>query len=69
MYLFALKRLDVTITTIYLNLVPVVGVASRYLILNENILPIQLFGGSIIILSLLLVNMEPSAERAEVTWK
>ncbi len=58
LYMFALKRLDVAITTIYLNLVPVVGVVCGYLILNERVLPIQLVGGLITLLAIIIVNFE-----------
>lgn len=58
LYGYALKKLDVAITTLYLNLVPVVGVLSGYFILNETILPIQILGGGIIILGIIVVNWE-----------
>lgn len=56
-YVYALKTLDVAITTLYLNLVPIVGVVCGYLILDELILPIQIVGGLIIILGIIIVNM------------
>ena len=56
LYSYALKKLDVAITTLYLNLVPVVGVLSGWCILNEIILPIQLLGGVIIIVGIIIVN-------------
>ncbi|WP_407308211.1 DMT family transporter [Desulfosporosinus sp. SB140] len=58
LYTFALKHLDVTLTTIYLNLIPVVGVLSGYLILNERVLPIQLVGGIITLLAIVIINFE-----------
>lgn len=58
LYVYALKILDVAITTIYLNLVPIVGVIAGSLILNETVLPIQLLGGSIIISAILIINLE-----------
>lgn len=58
LYIFALKRLDVAITTLYLNLTPVVGVISGYLILGETVLPVQLLGGVIIILVIIAINRE-----------
>ncbi|MBP2653758.1 MAG: protein of unknown function transrane [Firmicutes bacterium] len=58
LYLYVLKRLDVTITTLYLNLVPVVGVISGYLILNENVQLIQLAGGVLTIIAIIIVNFE-----------
>lgn len=56
LYSYALKKLDVAITTLYLNLVPVVGVLSGWCILDEIILPIQILGGAIIILGIMIVN-------------
>ena len=56
LYSYALKRLDVTITTLYSNLVPVVGVLGGWCILNEIILPIQVFGGVIIILGITIAS-------------
>ncbi|WIW70897.1 DMT family transporter [Anaerosinus gibii] len=58
LYVYALKILDVTITTIYLSLVPIVGVIAGSLILGETVLPIQLLGGSIIISAILIINLE-----------
>jgi len=58
LYLYVLKHLDVTITTLYLNLVPVVGVVSGYLVLNERVLPIQILGGFITVLAILVVNLD-----------
>jgi len=58
LYIFALKRLDVAITTLYLNLTPVVGVICGYLVLGETVLPVQLLGGVIIIIVIIAINME-----------
>ncbi|AFM40678.1 DMT(drug/metabolite transporter) superfamily permease [Desulfosporosinus acidiphilus SJ4] len=58
LYTYALKRLDVALTTIYLNLIPVVGVLSGYLILRESVLPIQLVGGGITLLAIVIINFE-----------
>lgn len=58
LYIYVLKRLDVAITTLYLNLVPVVGVVGGYLVLNERVLPIQLIGGWITIFAILVVNVD-----------
>jgi drug/metabolite transporter (DMT)-like permease len=63
LYLYVLKRLDVTITTLYLNLVPVVGVVSGYLILNERVQLIQLVGGALTIIAIIIVNFEQSFVR------
>lgn len=58
LYMYALKNLDVAITTIYLNLVPVIGVVSGHFILGENVLPVQMLGGSFTILAILALNFE-----------
>ncbi|MBC2724373.1 MAG: hypothetical protein HGJ97_17210, partial [Desulfosporosinus sp.] len=48
----------IAITTIYLNLIPVVGVLSGYLILKESVLTIQLVGGLLTLLAIVLINFE-----------
>ncbi|MCO1604535.1 DMT family transporter [Desulfosporosinus nitroreducens] len=58
LYGYALKKLDVVITTLYLNLVPIVGVFSGWCILGEIILPVQFWGGVIIILGIVVINWE-----------
>lgn len=66
LYNYALKRLDVAATTVYLNVVPVIGVLAGYLFLRETVLPIQIAGGVIIMLGVIVVNMKgrgkPKAE-------
>jgi len=62
LYIYALDKLDVAVTTIYLNLIPIVGVISGYLFLHETILPIQLLGGAIIVLGILVVNFSQDWE-------
>ena len=57
-YVYALKVLDVAITTLYLNLVPVIGVISGYFILAESILPIQMVGGVVIIFAIVIANLD-----------
>ncbi|EGW41572.1 DMT family transporter [Desulfosporosinus sp. OT] len=63
LYNYALKRLDVALTTIYLNLIPVVGVLSGYLILKERVLAIQLVGGLITLLAIIIINFELGTPR------
>jgi len=57
-YMYVLKQLDVAITTMYLNLVPVVGVISGYFILGERVLPIQIAGGAVTLLAIIVMNWE-----------
>lgn len=68
LYVYALKILDVTVTTIYLNLVPIVGVIAGSLILNETVLPIQLLGGTIIISAILIINLERTFNLWQNQW-
>lgn len=56
LYTYALRRLDVASTTLYLNLVPLIGVAGGYVLLGERILPVQLAGGAVILLGIVAVN-------------
>jgi len=66
LYMYVLKRLGVAITTLYLNLVPVVGVVSGYLVLNEKVLSIQIFGGLITILAIFIVNLDQIIQRRKL---
>lgn len=63
LYIYALKRLEVALTTIYLNLIPIVGVLSGYLILKERVLAIQLVGGLITLLAIAIINFELGTPR------
>ena len=62
LYMYVLKHLDVAITTLYLNLVPVVGVISGYFLLGESVLPIQLAGGALTLLAIIIMNFERSKQ-------
>jgi len=66
LYMYALRRLDVAITTVYLNLVPVVGVVSGYFVLHERVLPIQLAGGLLTFLAIIVVNLDRCKSGEEV---
>ncbi|SMC50688.1 DMT family transporter [Sporomusa malonica] len=65
LYMYALKHLDVAITTLYLNLVPVVGVMGGYFILGESVLPIQLVGGLLTLLAIVIINFERPRQVAQ----
>lgn len=56
LYIYALSKLDVTITTLYLNLMSIIGVLSGHFFLAEAIFPAQILGGIIILLSIILIN-------------
>lgn len=55
-YIYALKILDIALTTLYLNLVPVTGVLTGFLVLGETIYPSQIVGGLLIISAILTAN-------------
>ena len=59
LYIYSLKVLDIALTTLYLNLVPITGVITGYLILDETIYPSQLLGGLLIIGAILTANINP----------
>lgn len=51
----ALRHLDASQAVSFLNLIPVVGVASAALALGETLLPGQLLGGALVLLGVWLV--------------
>jgi drug/metabolite transporter (DMT)-like permease len=59
LYNIALKSLGITVVSVYVNLIPVVGVIGAVLLLSEPLYPIQWMGGIMIVLSLFLVNIKP----------
>lgn len=64
LYIYALSKLDVTITTLYLNLMSIIGVMSGHFFLDEIIFPTQILGGIIILLSIILINFTtPSVKK------
>lgn len=60
LYNIAVKWLGTTITSMFLNLIPVVTIIGGVLVLNEKVSLLQLGGMLLIILSLLIVNWNRS---------
>lgn len=56
LYIYALSKLDVTITTLYLNLMSIIGVLSGHFFLAEIIFPAQIIGGIMILVSIIIIN-------------
>ena len=56
LYNIALKTLGITVVSVYVNLIPVVGVLGSVLILHEPLYPAQWLGGTLIVISLFMVN-------------
>lgn len=59
MYLSALKELGATITNVYINLMPFVGVLAAYIVLKETLYPLQIVGGIIIVIGISLASIKP----------
>jgi len=66
LYMYVLKHLDVAITTIYLNVVPIIGVAGGHFFLNETVFPIQIVGGLLTILAILVVNIDTVMQKRSI---
>ncbi len=56
MFLYAIRKLGPTVSSAFLNLIPVVSVFAGYLILDEKLLLIQYAGMVIILASLFVLN-------------
>lgn len=65
LYMYVLKHLDVAITTIYLNVVPIIGVVSGHYFLNETVFPIQLIGGLLTIAAIVAINADMVLQRKQ----
>ncbi len=63
MYLSALKELGATITNVYINLMPFVGVLAAFIVLNETLYPMQIAGGIIVVIGISVANMKPGWEK------
>lgn len=55
-YIYATKRLGATVSSIFLNLIPVVTTISGYIVLQERILWLQIFGMGLIMASIYALN-------------
>ncbi len=55
-YIYAVKRLGATVSTTFLNLIPVVTVVSGTLLLQEKLLWIEVFGMGLIMASIYALN-------------
>lgn len=60
-YLYALNNTSVSVSAIFLNLVPVVTFISSYIIYDEKLSGIQLFGALIVIVSVTMVTNSESS--------
>jgi drug/metabolite transporter (DMT)-like permease len=60
-FLYAIKQFGATISSAFLNLIPVVTVIGGYFILSEKLHPIQYIGMFLILASLYMLNRKRSA--------
>ena len=58
LYNYSLRHLGLSTVSVYINLIPVVGVIGSVLYLKEVIYPIQIGGGLVVLVSLFLVNQK-----------
>lgn len=56
-YVYAIEKLGVTVSALFINLVPLVTVISSYFILGEKITSTQMIGGGIILFAVYLADM------------
>lgn len=58
LYNYSLRHLGLSTVSVYINLIPVVGVIGSVLILKESVVLVQIVGGTIVLASLFLVNQK-----------
>ncbi|WP_105618085.1 DMT family transporter [Vallitalea okinawensis] len=58
LYIFALQNLNVTLTTLFVNCIPLVSVTSSVILLNEHLSIMQLLGGICIIMAVLISTIK-----------
>src|SRR5690606_38986083 len=65
LYAYAMDHLGISVTSLYINLIPVVAVAASYLWLDEAISSAQILGGLLVITSVYLAN-KPGSKPKEI---
>ncbi len=58
-FLYAIKRLGPTVSSAFLNLIPVVSVITGFLVLDERLALVQYFGMALILFSLFRLSKRP----------
>lgn len=66
LYIFALQNLNVTLTTLFVNCIPLVSVTSSVILLNEHLSIMQLLGGICIIIAVLISTLNRQTSLQEV---
>ncbi len=57
LYLFALSRLEPTVVSSYINLIPVTGAIGGVSMLGDRLLPVQILGACTVIIGVVFVNL------------
>jgi len=57
LYLYALARVDSIVVSSYINIIPVVGAVGGVVLLGEKLTLVQVIGGTIVILGVVIVNL------------
>lgn len=65
-YVYAIGELGVSVSSLFINMIPVVTVIASYFILGEKITPAQLIGGGVIILAVYLAELDFKAVFGDV---
>lgn len=60
-YVYGVKRLGATMAAAFLNLIPVVTVSAGFIILQEKLVPFQIVGMVLVIISLYILNFRTGA--------
>ena len=58
LYLFALSKLEATVVSSYINIIPIVGALGGVLILDERLFPVQIIGAIAILGGVIIVNLK-----------
>ncbi|TCL76339.1 threonine/homoserine efflux transporter RhtA [Hydrogenispora ethanolica] len=58
-YVYALDKLGANLTALFLNLIPFITVLAGWLILGEQLLPLQILGGLLVIAAVCVMDWEP----------
>ena len=56
-YVYAMKQIGIGVSSLFINLIPIITVIASFFILNERISIIQMIGGALIVFSVYLINL------------
>jgi len=62
LYLGAINYQSATRISLYLTLIPIFGVISAYILLGERFMPMQIFGASLILVTVVVISQLPAAK-------